>query len=365
MKIAHIITNLSNGGAEKIAVELANAQAKQGHEAMLIVFDKLDANMIQTQFVASNVRIQLIKRHLSFSIWVVFRLLWFLWQQKVDVVHTHKPSAVVHTLLSVFCFRTTHFVHTIHSELAYYKHLFVKLNKLPFYRRKVINVCLTHKITQDYQKVFPKMTFQCVKNGIAPLEYNSHNIEVEKVYTSIGSNKKLLFIGRNAEPKNLDLLFETIRSFEKEEVSLVCIGLDKQDILQHYAVEDIIDMQVFICGNQSNVGDYLYYADALILSSKNEGMPLVVIEAMSMGVPIISTAVGGVPEMVKEGINGFLASEVNKVSMKEAIKRFLSTETIGLKTIADNNRKQYKHIYSVEKSVEQYLQIYKASTHVS
>ena len=75
-------------------------------------------------------------------------------------------------------------------------------------------------------------------------------------------------------------------------------------------------------GNSNQVNDYLTNSDACILFSKDEGLPISIIEAMRCGLPIISTRIAGIPEMIVEGISGYLV-DVDEQQLSELFEKIL------------------------------------------
>jgi len=101
-------------------------------------------------------------------------------------------------------------------------------------------------------------------------------------------------------------------------------------------------------GNKENVADFLYCSDCLISSSLQEGMPLTILEAFSMGIPVVATPAGGVVDMVIDGENGFLAKGFEKEDLRYAVFRFLNAPPEEIAQMKKNNLKRYKENYSMK-----------------
>jgi glycosyltransferase involved in cell wall biosynthesis len=80
-------------------------------------------------------------------------------------------------------------------------------------------------------------------------------------------------------------------------------------------------------GHVPDAGRLIASADLLVLSSSYEGLPVVVMEALAAGVPVVSTAVGGVPDLIKDGRNGFLTPSGDPAALAGAILRAMPPET--------------------------------------
>lgn len=363
MVIFHIISSLANGGAEKMTVELANEQYKLGYKIFIVIFDPLKPDMIHVKNLDKNVTILHIRRRLKFDLITVINLFVSIKRNKCDVIHTHKPSSIVSILpLLPFFKKKIQIVHTVHSGLIYYNKLFKFLSFFRIFRKKVVNVCLTEVIKQEYQNAYPKLKFLFIQNGISkPLTSEKYN-DVKCYIDSLRVDKTniILFIGRNSKDKHLSLLFNCMSELYNKGINckLLCLGLDIKEIISQYDISGIVNKNTFILGSKSNIADYIDNSDALILSSINEGMPLVVIEAMSYGKPIISTSVGGIPEMVKNDENGFLTDDISVEGLLSAIFRFLGSTDDEIYRISTHNINKYKKEYSIESCCSSYLKIY-------
>jgi glycosyltransferase involved in cell wall biosynthesis len=84
--------------------------------------------------------------------------------------------------------------------------------------------------------------------------------------------------------------------------------------------ENGLENDVLFVGFQPNVAHWLSMMDAFVLPSLTEGTPMALLEAMSMGVPVIASAVGGVPKVVKDGLNGFLVEPGNVGQISERLR---------------------------------------------
>ena len=129
--------------------------------------------------------------------------------------------------------------------------------------------------------------------------------------------------------------------------------LDCRALLKEHECDSI---QLF---NASEFGvSCLKYADALCLSSTYEGLPLVLLEALSMKVTAICTPVGGIPDVVAHKKTGFISDDVSKDSYVSAIDEFLTSDELTLNQIKKKGRLLYEAKYSIEKCALKYLDVY-------
>jgi len=149
-------------------------------------------------------------------------------------------------------------------------------------------------------------------------------------------------------------------SKENSEAILVIVGEgeEKDSLMQLVNHTGLLD-KVFFMGYRLDVYDFMNIFDSFIVASEIEGLPMVILEAMAMKKLIISTPVGGIPEVIKDRETGILIKERNEdslfESMEYAYKNIDISNKIGnqAREFLDNNRnienyvKQLEHIYKI------------------
>ncbi|WP_137702259.1 glycosyltransferase [Marimonas lutisalis] len=137
---------------------------------------------------------------------------------------------------------------------------------------------------------------------------------------------QVLFVGRLAAVKGLPVLFEALEHLRHETLSLAIIG-DGPDraALERMARDKGIDQQVDFMGyrSQSEVAAMLAETDLLVLPSFAEGLPVVLMEALAAGVPVVTTQIAGIPELVEHGVNGYLCPPGDELALAHAIEAVL------------------------------------------
>jgi len=112
-----------------------------------------------------------------------------------------------------------------------------------------------------------------------------------------------------------------------------------------------IDKSVFLLGYQPNVSDFFSDLDIFVLPSLYETFSLVVLEAMRVGLPIISTSVGGIPELIKDGVSGVLVPPGNHIALMEAILRLVDDPEL-CKLVSANAKSTFLNSFALEKMVK-------------
>ena len=157
-----------------------------------------------------------------------------------------------------------------------------------------------------------------------------------------------------------DLIYSMCIITKKEpNAQLILVG----DGPERHRIEKLIDRldlrkNILVTGYRSDVVDMMNCADALVLCSETENAPLTILEGMSCGLPIIATNVGGIPEQVQDGENGFLVPVKHPEEIAEAALKLSADEKL-LARMGGNARKTVMERYTKDKVLKQYIDVYK------
>jgi glycosyltransferase involved in cell wall biosynthesis len=113
-------------------------------------------------------------------------------------------------------------------------------------------------------------------------------------------------------------------------------------------------------GARDDVEDILAAFDAFALTSRTEGLPLVLLEAMATGLPVISTAVGGIPDLVEHRVTGFLAPAGERAPLTRQLD-WLSTDGSLSRQIGEAARHDVLALHSVEQMADAYSALYEST----
>jgi glycosyltransferase involved in cell wall biosynthesis len=141
---------------------------------------------------------------------------------------------------------------------------------------------------------------------------------------------------------------------------LVGDGPERHDIER---LVDRLDLRknVIITGFRRDVANLLQCSDVVALSSETESAPLTLLEGMSTGLPVVASRVGGVPEIVDHGVNGFLVEPKNPEDMAERLLELIFDSDLRARMGAAARQKVLDK-YAADKIVGQYLEVYERLT---
>ncbi len=181
----------------------------------------------------------------------------------------------------------------------------------------------------------------------------------------------ILFVGGLERVKGIRYLIEAFAEIVKEspqfKLIIVGEGSERKNLeslisnLEHRTSNIKLKDSIVFKGRLSlhDTRNIMKKCYCLVLPSLSEGLPRVLIEAMALGKPVIASKVGGIPEIVKEGENGFLFKKGDSNELSEKLKILLSNREIALK-MGERGRRFVKKNFSNEKYISHYISMIKA-----
>ena len=305
MKILQVIPYFCFGGAETMCENLTYALTELGHTVVVVSLYG-EHTPIARRMEQAGIRILYLDKKLGLDLSMIPKLVRIMKQEKPDVVHTHLDVikyAVAAAKLSGIR-RCVHTVHNVAHEEA--EGCLQKIvNSIYFKLGWSIPVALSPEVRKTI------VSFYGLKEQQVPMIYNGVDLGkcLPKTDYALSQPAALLHIGRFNEQKNHKGLLEAFAQVVKvyPDCCLQMIGEgDLREETERYAETLGLREKVSFLDNQTNVYPFLQKADIFLMPSKFEGMPMTIIEAMGTGLPIVASAVGGVPDMLEDGKSGML-----------------------------------------------------------
>lgn len=352
MKIVQVMPEFGLAGAETMCENLTYELIKLGHEVTIIsMYDY--HSPITDRLENAGVSIRYLGKKMGIDLSMIPKMKRVFKEAQADIVHTHRNCAE-YAIPAAIQAGVKHRVHTVHNiaEKENGKPARI-LNKFFFKHCHLIPVALSELIRDSIV-----MEYGINKDKI-PVIYNGIDLSkcVPKTDYAVYGNFKILHIGRFSEQKNHIGLLKAFHVFHDKhpdsELWLVGDGEKKAEI-EGYVKENKLDTAVKFFGLQSNVYGYLHDADIFTLPSNYEGIPMTLIEAMGTGLPIVATAVGGVPDMLNDEMAMLCANSTKDISKSFAVYYInaLKREEFGKKVLG------HSETFSSKKMVERYVDVY-------
>jgi glycosyltransferase involved in cell wall biosynthesis len=328
MRVIQILPNLGAGGAEVLVTNLGIYLAKNGHKIIIAaLFDPwgYDKEIALTQkrcLIDAGVEVVFLNKHIGFDLKMFQGVLNLFRNFHPDVVHTHRYVLRYTLLPALFC-RVPVKVHTVHNVAQKEVDWLGKLvHWIAFRLGNVVPVSISEEVANTVRAVYGQdIHTPVIYNGIPTTRFVSN---ASQDSTKEEKGIVLLHVGRFAPQKNHLLLVEAfalaVKEYPAMKLWLVGDGPLKPAV-EKIIVEIGLERKVLFLGIRDDVPRLLAASDLFVLSSDYEGVPLSVLEAMAAGKPVVATTVGGVPELVEDGVTGFLVPPRDPKVLAQGILR--------------------------------------------
>lgn len=357
MKILQVIFSLSSGGAERFVVDLSNQLARNPNNevAILMVHDKDEPRYAHyLPDVAKNVRVISLGQNKGYSLKSIWKTYSIIRAERPDIVHCHSNLLLIY--LPLLLYRKPKYIHTLHS-LADKCLQFMQLKSFQrwLYNKHVLPITISKECSCSYHSLYGNSNDTMIINGRARIQPTDKLKLVKEEIQTLTNKESSIFINvaRCQPEKNHKMLFEVFERLNAEgyDYHLLVLGSNHEENAEKYAQFP----NIHILGERRNVADYLSCADFFILSSLYEGLPLSMLEAMSMGCIPVTTPAGGIVDVIRDEDNGFLAQGFSADDLYNTIIRAVSKKN---KVSKQKIMQEYDEHYTMETCMKAYYTKY-------
>ena len=333
-KIGYVLTSVTYGGLEKVSSCFLEAYDKQKFDVFPIILvrpgqeenlflQRLEQNQLLFYKIklASNSR-----QRLTVLIRCYRRMYDIIKQRSFDLVHSNGYLADILTIpiakvLGVPCISTCHGFISTNKRLA----LYGTINRFMLrHSSKIIAVSETIKadlvrsgVTESRIKVIP--------NSIRPHDHRffEQNRKAKRSMLNISEDEFVIgYVGRLSNEKGLRYLIQAISMLNQSDMPLKVLvigeGPERKE-LEVLSAKEKVEQKIIFAGFQNNTESWFPAMDLFVLPSLTEGTPMALLEALACGIPVVASAVGGVPQVIDSGNNGLLVSPGRPEEIKEAV----------------------------------------------
>jgi glycosyltransferase involved in cell wall biosynthesis len=209
----------------------------------------------------------------------------------------------------------------------------------------------------------PERKLRTVPNGVQLQAFGPHADNRAKLRADlrVGNEFVWLAVGRLDVPKDYpNLLRATARLRNKHHVLLIAGDGPLRQPMERLAAELGVSEKVRFLGIRKDIPQLMAAADAYVMSSAWEGLPMVLLEAAASALPIVSTAVGGNREIVHDGVSGFLVPANNSETLAEAMQRMERLPAESRLSMGLAGQSHVARDYSLSSVIDQWETIYES-----
>lgn len=360
-KVLFVSPNLGAAGAQRQTINIANGSSRKGYKVSIFLFynegklrDSLDENIK----IFSPPCVSIVRK--SKILWIFFGIIHFfkiVLFERPNVLYSRHwpkiPMAIIGRILGI---------KTICGEGNNLKHTYLTKEKsLGFYARK-LSVQLSDKVVAnskslglEVKEVFKlRSEVETIYNGI-DIEYIIEKSKEKQDHKWFGTETPVIIaIGSLKTQKGFSYLLQALEIVNRAKtVRLIIIGKGDKEELRSLSKELSIEDKTDFLGAVANPFPYILKADVLACSSLYEGLSNVILEAMALGRPVVSTNHRhGADEMIENGKNGLLVPTKDPQKMADAILGLLDDE--GLRKRLGEKAKRTAGNFSRDRMISEY-----------
>ena len=372
IRVMHVIARMNVGGPAVLVADLMrNVNAVDFHSTLVTGYcDENESDYLDE--VATDIkatRVPGFGRSISASkdLKALFLIIREIRSFKPDVIHTHTAKAgVLGRIAAIISYPRAKRVHTFHGHLlhGYFDSRKVKLvvlleKMLGVFTYKLIAIGNVVKRDLLDAGIGNENKFEVIYPGLQDLDLYPRIEAKERLGLDLTKNY-IVFVGRLTQIKRPDRLIELARHIAHEYFSahlLIAGAGEMLEDLKTLAMDE--SLPITFLGWRNDIGQILSASELAVLCSDNEGIPLTLIQASQAGLPIVSTRVGSVSDIVVDGETGLLV-EVSSRGLIEGVSKLLSNPELGI-ALGKSGRKRAKELFSSQAMVDQHQRLYSQS----
>jgi len=370
LKILQIITFSSWGGAPQVVYDIVKNLDKEKFSVDLACGVGKDWEKMESLGI-KIIPLKSLKRDISIfsDLLVLFQLFFIIKKGNYDIVHCHTTKAGLLGRIAAKIAGVKKIYFTVHGWGFYNEEEYGWAQKLLIFLEKISAKCSTKIICVSEndrkegikKKIAKEDKFLVIRNGI---DWKVKG-DREKARGELGIEQNNLVFGmvaRLAYPKN-PLMFlkaakEVIKKYSNVKFILIGGGPLFQEC-ENFVKENKLENFIFLLGEKKpeETRELLLGFDVFVLTSKFEGLPITIIEAMFAGLPVIATRVGGIGELVIDGENGLLVEPNSLEKLTQKMIYFVE-HIEERKEMGTKSQKIAKENFTIDKMIESYEKLY-------
>jgi glycosyltransferase involved in cell wall biosynthesis len=360
MNIAHVLSSVRIGGQERVALDLGAGQRAAGHSVVVVSLAPPPDGPLAEAFRARGVDVERVAKGAGVDPLLTLRLAAAFRRRGVGVVHTHNRLPLIYGAAAGKLAGAV-VVHTRHGP--------GRGTRRERWLRRIAG-----RFLDAYVGVSPELVALARELGDAPdgkLVVVENGIDLERFRPDADARRVTRAalgipegawivgsVGRLAVEKNYPLLVRALAPRLGPDARLVLVGDGAEaDAIRAEAEARGVGAFVSLPGATADTAPFYAAFDVFALSSNLEGLPLAALEAMSVGLPLVATAVGGLPGLVADGDTGFLVPAGDAAALGARLAA-LQADRPAAAAVGARGRAHVRARYAREVMVDRYLALY-------
>ncbi len=350
-RIAHVLTSVEMGGAEQLVLRLVTGLPTTRFDVRVICLRR--AGHLADAFSEAGIELEVLPQGESGGAWLLARrLARSLRARPADILHTHNTSPFLVGSVASAMTHTPRHIHTKHGVGG--PHSLAGRLLMRWAAGRVDSVIAVSGETREaaiHDDGFPQNVVDVVHNGV----------QVDAAPPRTPSDTPNAIMVARLEPVKghqflIDAVPAVLDAVPGFRLEIVGDGSLRDSLRQQVAALGV-DHAVRFSGTQHDVSERLAHATLFVLPSLSEGVSLTLLEAMAASLPIVTTRVGGTPEVVRDGMEALLVPPSDAAALSSAIIRLASDPALA-RRLADSARARAESDFSLAAMTQAYVSRY-------
>ncbi len=360
-RIVHILSSFGMGGQERVAFDLAVSQLRAGCQVTAVSLAPPPDGPLAAEFTAAGITVERVARSRpGLDPLLIARLARWLRSRRIELVHTHNRMALIYGAPAGRLARAR-VVHTKHGNNP--------KGGTRLFAGNLAGRCVDAFVAvSDETAAFARKRREIeeqkllvIPNGIELGRFHPDPAVRDRVRKELGIPADAWVVGtvgRVAAEKNQALLLRAMAPLLGPRMRLIVAG-DGPLLPELTALATSLGVaaHAHLLGVRRDVPDLLNAFDVFALSSDTEGLPLVILEAMATGLPVLSTRVGGIGNVLEEGVTGYLVAKGDEAALRDRAAA-LRDDPAGARACGAHARQAAITRFSAARMQRDYLDLY-------
>ena len=360
--VLHIVEDLKIGGLERVVAAIVRGLDANKYNPQ--VWCLAGGGAVAEELIRAGIPVKILGMCSYHNPLNIIKLSRLLKQSKIDIIHTHGYFGGTFGRLAAILAGTPFIVAHVHTQYYGFKIRNLLVERiLSHFTDKIVCVSeATRGFVEEFEGIRKEKT--CViYNGSGPQKGFESQWKINRdSFGFINDDIVVVSVASLVKHKGHRVLIDAIKIVSKKNKNLRLLIVGDGPLkneLETYVSDCHLSSNIIFTGLRKDVFALLNLADLFILPSlEREGLGIALIEAMGMGLPVIGTSLGGIPELIKDKVNGFLVTPGNSNQMADAIQRLI-VNTDARKKMGMHARKLYEEKFTVQKMLENIELLYR------
>ena len=358
LKVMQVTWSLVAGGAEIYALTIARNLAPARYTTEICALDQGGA--LVPEIKRLGIPYSVMNRRQGIDLRLMWRLYRFFARERPSIIHTHHFNQLFYSFIGAKL-TGARIVHTEHSLEAYEgrRKMRVALRLLSIFCRKVVAIGSDSETFMREQVGIPERKLAVIRAGIDLKAFDESKEEARAALGLSIKDRVVTIIARLYPEKNHRLLLAAFAQVYEQvaDARLLIVGEGtEREAIEAEIKRRRLEERVHVLGVRRDVARILAATDVFALSSEREGLPIVVLEAMAAARPVVATAVGDLPSVIKDKETGFIVPPGDAQALAATLSQLLNDASLAAR-VGEAARASVQ-AYGLEAMISRYQNLY-------